>query len=263
MLAAEGYRPLYALTPEHEKAFRAATCECAFARNGDIVELHWAFGPRDFPLALELEAVRTRLEPVAFGTTLVDTLCAADLMLVLCAHGAKHLWERLEWICDVAELLRRVPISGGDGLLERARALGAERMLLLGLRLAADLLDAPLPERLQRHVAADPVVAALATQVRKRLFRHTPGALPEPWELRAFHFRVRERWSDRGRSAVRVAFTATPADWAFVRLPPSLSVLYYGLRPLRLALKTADALARWARPLHRWRSRHHMPARVG
>ena len=23
------------------------------------------------------------------------------------------------------------------------------------------------------------------------------------------------------------------------------------------------ALARWARPLHHWRSRHHMPARVG
>src|SRR6266568_8868434 len=185
VLAAEGYRPLYGLTPEHETAFRAATCECAFARNGDIVELHWAFGPRDFPLALEVEAVRTRLEPVALGTTLVDTLCAEDLMLVLCAHGAKHLWERLEWICDVAELLRRVPLSDGDGLLERARALGAERMLLLGLRLAVDLLGAPLPERLQRHVAADPVVVALAEQVRKRLFRHTPGAPPDSWELRA------------------------------------------------------------------------------
>ncbi len=184
-------------------------------------------------------------------------------MLVLCAHGAKHLWERLEWICDVAELLRRVPLSDGDGLLERARALGAERMLLLGLRLAVDLLGAPLPERLQRNVAANPVVAALAEQVRERLFRHTPGALPDPWELRAFHLRVRERWRDRARYVWYVVTTPNAADWRIVRLPPSLSVLYYALRPLRLALKTADALARWARPLHRWRSRHQTPARVG
>src|SRR3989475_835141 len=49
VLAAAGYRPLYGLTPEQEKAFRAATCESAFSRNGDIVELHWAFGPRAFP----------------------------------------------------------------------------------------------------------------------------------------------------------------------------------------------------------------------
>ena len=243
VLAAEGYRPLYGLTPEQEKAFRAATCESAFSRNGDIVELHWAFGPRDFPLALEVEAVRTRLERVAIGTTQMDTLCADDLLLVLCAHGAKHLWERLEWICDVAELLRRVPISDGEGLLERARAVGAVRMLLLGLSLAADLLDAPVPSELRR-LGAQPAVASLAGHVRKRLFRDTPAAPVDQWEARRFHLRVRERWRDRVRCAVRVTFIPTVGDWTFLRLPHALGFLYYLVRPVRLVFKYGLLLLR-------------------
>ncbi len=236
-LAAKGYRPMRELSRRQEQAVRGSTCEYAFARDGDIVELHSAFGPRDFPLPVKLKQVATRLEPVTVGTVPVRTLASEDLMLVLCAHGAKHFWERLEWICDVAQLLRRTPQLDLGRVLGQARAAGAERMVLLGLRLAAELLEAPLPDHVHPRVLADHAVAALAEQVRARLFHHTPGTQPNTWELRLFLVRARERWRDRLRSWAHAALTPTQVDWTWLPLPDLLYPLYYVTRPIRLMLK--------------------------
>src|SRR3989441_7310819 len=180
----------------------------------------------------------------------MDTLCAEDLMLVLCAHGTKHRWERLEWICDVAELLRSTPGLDLDGGLERARDLGVHRMVLLALRLARDLLDAPLPDTVARRAQADGGVARLAAQVQSALFRHTPGPPRDRAELSPFHLRAQERWRDRLRYCARVALTPTPGDWAWLRLPDALYPLYYVVRPIRLAVKYGARLIRGA-----WESR--------
>src|SRR5207244_1068830 len=124
------------------------------------------------------------------GGTLVRTLSAEHLLLVLCAHGAKHCWERLGWICDVAELLRRTPALDLSGMLAQARSLGVERIMLLGLRLAAELLDVPLPEDVACRARDDRVVGALAAQVRATLFRRMPTGSSHSWESRLFHLRT-------------------------------------------------------------------------
>ncbi len=244
VLAADGYRPWPPRTPRQQAAIRTTWRDDALWRDDDIVELHSAFAPREFPLPLDLADVWARLEPLPLGGTPVRTLSAEHLLLVLCTHGAKHCWERLGWICDVAELLRRTPELDLCGVLDQARALGVERIVLLGLRLAAELVDAPLPDRVVRRVRDDRRVGALAAQVRATLFRRVPTAIPDPWELRWFHLRARERWRDRLRYGVRVAFTPTAGDWAWLRLPDALYPLYYVARPLRLIGKYGTRLGR-------------------
>src|SRR5207253_975904 len=69
----------------------------------------------------------------------------ARLLLILCVHGANHCWLRLNWLCDVAELLRRNPALDWPALAAEAERWGCRRILTLGLLLAHDLLDAPLP----------------------------------------------------------------------------------------------------------------------
>jgi len=244
VLAADGYRPWTPRTPRQEAAIRATCTEDAFSRDDDIVELHWAFAPREFPLPLDLDEVWARLEPLPLGRAQIRTLCAEHLLLVLCAHGAKHCWERLGWICDVAELLRRTPGLDLCGVLDQARALGVERIVLLGLRLAAELLDAPLPDRVARRVRDDRTVSALAAHVRATLFRRVPAASPDPWNSRLFHLRARDRWRDRLRYCARVALTPTAGDWAWLRLPDALYALYYVTRPIRLMAKYGGRLMR-------------------
>jgi hypothetical protein len=91
-----------------------------------------------------------------------------------------------------------------------------------------------MPEPLRQRADTDPVIAALAAQVRARLFRsraRPTGLL----EQARFHLRLRERWPHRIRYCWLALTTLTVADWEERRLPPALSFLYYPIRLIRLA----------------------------
>ena len=67
-------------------------------------------------------------------------LAPEDSLLILCVHANKHQWSRLGWICDIAEMLRSHPDLNWPVVMEQARMLRSERMLLLGLLLARESL---------------------------------------------------------------------------------------------------------------------------
>jgi hypothetical protein len=209
--------------------------------NGLIVELHWEFSSPELPYPVRAHEVWSRLEPVRLGARVVQTLSGEDLALLLCAHGAKHLWKRLEWIGDIAALLARRPDIDWRSVLTRARARGAERIVLLALYLANELLGAPIPTAAGERVRTDTGVPYLGRRVYARLLR-SPRPLTT-WETRVFYWHVRERWLDRVRQFTQALFTPRMVDLEMIRLPDALAPLYYLIRPLRLTAKYTVRLA--------------------
>jgi len=109
LLLSRGYRLNFSLTPKQEIAFLHAHSEYSFIHEKShiLVELQWEILPsREFPLAYDLETPWKRLESTSLEGRIVPALSSEDLLLALCLHGAKHCWERLIWICDLAELIR-------------------------------------------------------------------------------------------------------------------------------------------------------------
>jgi hypothetical protein len=154
------------------------------------------------------------------------------LLLLLCVNGAKDLWRALEPVCAVSELLRAPAGLDWQRAVSLARRAGALRMLLVGLLLARDLLDAPLPSEVSRLADSDRAARRLAAEARRRLSE--PQA--RPWGLAAetrFRLASRERLRDRARYCALRLLTPTHRDCS-PELPPSLSFVYYALRPLRL-----------------------------
>lgn len=92
-------------------------------------------------------------------------------------HGAKHVWERLGWIVDGAELIARRPGLDWAGVLARAGETGHRREHLLGCLLAWDSLGTALPEALSRRVAVDRTLLALASVVSTQLDLAAHGRL--------------------------------------------------------------------------------------
>lgn len=237
LLITRGYRPQLDLKPLQERAYRWSWCEYVFlGGDGQVVELHWRLAPRYFSFPLDLDRLGDHPETISLGGRQVRTFPPEDWLWVLCGHGTKHLWARLLWISDVAELVRLHPGIDWQRVLSRARALGTERMILLGLYLAEDLLEIDLPEAISRRVQADPAVRALGASVKTRLFReaaHPPGL----FSMALFHLRARERLRDRVRYCVGMAVTLSPGDLTAWSLPLALFPLNYVLRPLRLIRK--------------------------
>jgi hypothetical protein len=235
VLVTEGYEPSARLTARQERSLVESQHPYSLVRGDRAVhvELHWEISPRHVSLPPDPERFWQRLWPVTLAGTTVHTLAPEVLLPSLCEHGTKHMWERVGWICDIAELTGAIPDVDWAQIGAEARRSGSERMVALGLRLASDLLGAPMPEAMRVRAEMDPRIGALAAQVRANLFRdraHRPGFL----EQAHFHLRVREGWHQRLRYCWLAITTLTVADWE-QRLPRGLSFLYYPIRLLRLA----------------------------
>ncbi len=201
-----------------------------------IVELHYDILARLHDFRIDLDRLWAGLEPLEIAGTTVTTFPPEDWLLILCVHGGIHRWKRLHWLCDVAELIRAHPGLGWARILDRAEALGTQRMFLLGVFLAGDLCGATLPEEIRRAAQTDRAVPALGAQIREQ-FGRDPEADFGAGEFHLFRLRARERWRDRVRYCLAVVATATPAEFAIVSLPRPLWFLYGLLRPVRLAGK--------------------------
>ncbi len=239
-LAAAGYAPEHDLAGRHDALFRRVDGDYPFvgSATGTRVEVHARASSRRFGVALEADALLARAGTVRLAGRDVPAAAPADLGVILCVHGAKHRWERLEWVTALAELLRRGSLDA-DALVLRATDAGGRRAALLGLLLARTLLDAPLPRSARAAAMADAGLARLAAQADARMFR--PPAADEPDGTAPnllFNLRLADSPAARLRLAARWLFVPTPEDWAWLPLPAPLQA---AARPVRL-------LARYARP---------------
>ena len=233
-----GYGLELQLTDWQQSSYIQDYCEHQFRHcaNDTLVEVQWAIVPPYFRMPLEYEGLWERAITVDVAGRGVPTLCAEDLLLVLCIHGGKHQWEALEWVCGVAELIRVYKEIDWARVVEHSVEIHAGRVLLLGLSLAARLAGAPIPDWLWRRVEDDVAVKGLTRQVYSDLFSEAeqPAAL---FQRSLFHLRSKERWKDRAYHCLDLATRPTAKDWMLLSLPRSLSLLYYGVRGVRLGMK--------------------------
>ena len=221
VLDALGYQPFMHLSPAQRKLARQYDSEYkvyAPERNY-VAEFHWDFVPSIFHVGFDLEAMLSRLQAVS--------LAGAQLFV----HGAKHGWTRLAWLCDVAELLRKHQDLDWDSLLAQARTLGIERIVHLGLNLAADKLDARLPPELGVRLEQDRVAKQLSERLWRQLIFAPLSSPDRPLSL-PLYLQTRERLRDRLTLLLRWASTPRPYDLEqWVSLPAFLDWLYpvYGI----------------------------------
>jgi hypothetical protein len=238
LLISKGYRSTQQLTDTQELACLESHLAYHLEYDdGNVgVELHWRIAPAYFAFPFDLDCLWEDLEPISLAGTTIRHLSAQESLLISCIHGAKHHWERLSWICDIAELVRAHEELDWRRVLAQAGRLGCKRMLFLGLFLANDLLEADLPEEVWSKIQADRVVKPLATQMYEHLFSEEGGSYGgTEWHI--YHLRIKDRWRDRllyflHWGCNRVAPDAE--DQTVLPLSPIRSFFYYLLRPIRL-----------------------------
>jgi len=202
LLLAGGYEPEISLTGEAETRYFANNCELNLARREDEgrarVELHWLIVPPEFSFGLDAETMIGRARPAPLQGRKILTLETEDLLLALCAHGCKHHWSRLIWICDLARVInRRRDAICWDTLCNRAAFWGSSRMLGVGLTLARELAGAAIPDVVIARLDQDPAIPELVRAVRGRLFLPKNSGWPTVLRKQLHLFRIREQWRDR------------------------------------------------------------------
>jgi len=218
ILLANGCEPGWRLTRQQESAVLRHYYEYPFLCNerSVLVEVHWALAEHFFSFSFDIEQLRDRLETIVILGKSLQTLAREDSLLVICAHGSKHAWQRLGWICDVAYLVGRSGDLDWPVVFERAAALGLTTMLSLGLLLAKELLEVDLPEPCLQRMKFEPSLVRLTKEISASLFRRADGnsrTLDHPTLLQ---LRMRERIRDRLKFCFRLIVSTKLVDSLFM-----------------------------------------------
>ena len=248
LLRADGLVPQFSLHEIQAGKTGSAPGQYAFASsgNGCHVEVHTEKTLRYFSQPIDLEQMNSRLVSLEIGGETVRTFSVEDLLVMLCVHGAKHFWERLAWVVDIAQLTA-VQNVNWTLLFEIAKKMESTRLLLLGLYLAHDLVEAPLPQTVLDRALADSNVQWLAAQVAEQYAGNKDAGMGV-WPRAVFRLRSSDGTWKGLRRLVRLGMSPTESDRETIRLPGFLSPFYSLVRPLRLVGEYGLGFTRRSKP---------------
>jgi hypothetical protein len=241
VLRQRGYRPEYEQPRPWDEWIRrnADVMPYVSATAGTTCDLHWQLRSEAYTFVVPQEQVRQRLEWLDIGGLRYRVLGAEDTLSFLLLHGLQAGWPALGWLADAAELIRARP--GLDWGIVGVAARGRRRILQIGLRLAAQVLAAPVPAWVLAIGDADPELPSLVEEARASVLRPTPEPSLSPGVLRevfdSVYARSLETAADRLYFVYEYVLKPRPADVMAVPLPRWAWPAYFGIRPVRLALK--------------------------
>ncbi len=220
------------------------------------IDIHWQLAPSCFPYRVDFEQLWQRCETVSILNQQVNNLSAEDSLLILCLQivkDAHYRQEKLKQIYDIAQLINNHNLNW-ELVIQRARDLGSERLLLFGLAIASRLLQVEIPEELQQKIENDLIVKLYLNQAVKQLFSQSKqnnlfgifqqGLIQGLYGLilRALVLMDNSNFlAEHNRYLVghlfSYIFKPNSNDLEYVSLPRFMYVLYYLIRPIRLGLK--------------------------
>ncbi|RRS30904.1 MAG: hypothetical protein P794_05215 [Epsilonproteobacteria bacterium (ex Lamellibrachia satsuma)] len=155
-------------------------------------------------------------------------------MVYLCLHGAKHAFERIEWICDIDRLIRISDVNWEEAITIAERS-HSKRSFFLGLSLAHHLLQTVLPSEITESIDADDIrtlqVMTLEQMSEKNNVRSDFKRNKDTFFYQAKLF---DQKSDMLRFYLSTFFKISTNDCQTFILPENLKLLYIILRPIRL-----------------------------
>jgi hypothetical protein len=208
-----------------------------------LVEYHTEHTFRYYPHRLPIERVFARKTWVTIDDRQVPALSLEDELVLISIHAAKHMWERLGWVADVAALIANNPNLDWRRVQSAAAEVDAQRMLCVGILLATQLLEVPLSSAILEYVERDSAAVRIAAQIAARLEQGSPlaaGVLNRA----AFRVKMRRGLLPGLAYLLRLSLSPTEDDWS-TKPESNHPWLFDALsRPFRLARKYRRSVER-------------------
>jgi hypothetical protein len=244
-LEALGYHTKTEMDSVRLAAHRRTEYEIAFSRRDGrlMVELQWAVVPGFFGFDHERLDIWSNLKKQSGNGFAFPMLPPEETLLLLSVHGAKHLWCKLGWVCDVADLLDSPAPPDLSRTLELAERCGVTRLLHLGLLLAERLAGARLPQEVSARIDADLMAASMARQCQEVIAKSPVNPDVDPRRY-LFYLKSKDRRRDQLLFVGKLMVTLAAGEWNPSAFPDVLSPLYYLFRPLHMAGRHSGPILR-------------------
>src|SRR5262249_41194547 len=85
------------------------TGEISYTSPQASIDLHWRLTPSHYPIQLDPEILWRNQATIELAGSTLPSLAQEALLVLLSVHGAKHGWECIGWLADIAWLLDSNP----------------------------------------------------------------------------------------------------------------------------------------------------------
>ncbi|MHC3994916.1 nucleotidyltransferase domain-containing protein [Thiomicrolovo sp. ZZH C-3] len=232
-LCMEGYEDTLLIPAEQEQQwYRYAKDMVLYHPQKHLpLELHWQLLDADYPIRINLHSIWSEAQPIQINGHTIHTFSNEALLIYLCIHGSKHLWERVGWIKDIDVLIRTQPIDW-HGVSAQMAGGNFRRLLLLGLHLSSRHFDTPLPSAFEPYPEDRHWLAPLIRFVENSWGHHAGMFSSTRAMLRLF-----PTLPMKLRYLNKVLFKPSKNEYRLLNLPRGLHWAYFFLRPYLLVKK--------------------------
>ena len=241
VLASAGIYPEFkgpALSPRQTARLRHYNKHDLFRHAGSdaVVECHYSLDHNPWRLHIDFDDLWNRHQTVAVAGLPIAIPGDSDLIQYLCAHAARHIWDRWKWLGDFAAFCRVLNEKDLTEHRELAAGLGNSLMFDASLLVTVAVTGTRLPEGLGRKVSENGAASAAAHRALSLLLNgRGTDDLPSHgylfWQI-VERFRLKPSWRCAAYEAAVLAHR--PEDWQANPLPDSMVWAHYPLRLLSL-----------------------------
>ena len=169
--------------------------DLSFFYQHNFIEVHWKIIERLYAVLLDMDQVWDRSLPVSILGREIKTLSPEDMVLVLCFHGFKHGWQKLNWLADLIYIISNHPDLQWHEVIVHAENWGVKRIVLIGLFLAHKHGGIRYGSEIENLIMLDPTVLKLASKIQRNIFQFQ--TLEPPFINPFLYLKSRERFEDK------------------------------------------------------------------
>ena len=204
------------------------------------IELHWRLFRKKISSNIGFNDYYNSKLNVLLNQNSISTLSLENLLVYLCIHGAKHSWERIEWLNDINFLIENnYNKINWNIVINISERMKSKIALLLGLNIINDLYNTTLPPEILEEINTDSIV-----ELRNVIFYFLENS-PEnkenyfsQFKIMLFQIKLFEDNQQKISYILNSYFSITRNDYFFLPLPSYLNLLYYLIKPFRLIYKS-------------------------
>ena len=241
ILLENGWRrvePSFLETPARNRWYGRFRHEHVLAGPGGYLDLHRRLSNNPFYFDVPFESLLAGSGQVEIGAHSFRTLEQEDDLVYLMCHGARHYWNNLVWLCDVAVILASMEPERLERVSARFRQAGLSSVLASTLLLCGAAFHIRLP----RGAAPLPTGgrrAAWIARFSERTWRDEDAARLSGGFDWAGQKVIRLIAKPDSRTVLHeiASLFVGPRDWRRLDLPDRLFYLYFPLRPLLWATR--------------------------
>ncbi len=201
------------------------------------IELHWRLFSDEYMTGISDLNIKENLRPFEYQNQTLNVFDNEIQILYLSIHGAKHNWERIEWLVDIVRFIENNTMNW-KRLLDLIQKTKTEKILFSTFYLCKTILDLSLPKEVEEKIEKSNILK-FSKRFEIFFYENFDYILHHDIEsknISKIQFDILYGYKNKLLFIIAL-FEPTELDYQSVKLPKYLNFLYYLIRPINLLIK--------------------------